>query len=97
MIQYFKVIVREPDGNERLVMATNEQQVVDSIVLWDSRIQGDVPLDLLKKANAEDLKRKAAQESVEQTKKQSKLDALNRLLLSNDKDIQDLLILLGHK
>ena len=95
---HFRVIVREPDGLERLVLATEDQVITESDILWDERVEGgNPPQELLDKATVEDAKRKANKEGAEQAKKSARDAALTRLLSSNDKDTEDLLILLGFK
>jgi hypothetical protein len=91
---FYKVIVREPDGKERVVEARADQVIDPSVVLWDSRVEkAEPPSELLTKAQAEDVKRKEAVE----LKDTSREDALTRLLASKNADTEDLMLVLGLK
>jgi len=94
MAEFYKVIVREPDGLERVVEARADQVIEHSEVLWDSRVtEGAPPTELLTKAEAEDVKRQDALK----TDGDSRKDAIARLLASRNADTIDLLTVLGLK
>lgn len=93
----YKVIVREPDGFERLVLVPVDQVITESEVLWDERIERAPPTkELLDKANLEDAKRNQERDAEKLLQKNRRDAALQALLTSEDKNTVNLLILLGY-
>jgi len=94
MAEFYKVIVREPDGKERVVEAKVDQEITESEVLWDERVEKTAPpVELFAKAQAEDDKRKDDVDNIESLRK----DALIRLIASKNTDTMDLILVLGLK
>lgn len=93
-MKYYKAIVTDSDGLDRLILVTEDQVITESTVLWDERISGGTPHPaLLAKANADDLKRKNALDS-----ENAKINAAKaRLIASTAQDIKDLILVLGIK